>query len=426
MTEPGYGGGREGDTHDLPLDTFDVSPDEVRARAEWAVRRGQPLWLWPDVQPGEWQQALGRIAAAARQVLTGGSAPDALTGDADVLGVAAFTSGMGPLLGWWIETGRLPATVEVAALLRLHLRHNRLRMERLAGEAGRVVRAISAEGVVPTVLKGMHTAHAYFPAPATRPLSDLDLLVRRGEIAAVSQALRASGYVLRYEQSRPYGATWTPRGAGTDPRSLSLLHAEDPFSIDVHDTLDRNFFGSMFGLGALPRGEGRPWSVAPSARVLGQPVLALLLAAHTSQGFHSLTLVRLAELAMVIRADAASGALEWADLCAAAGAAGGLRFIYPALKLCEDLVPGTVPAHVLAACDADATPAMRAALARLTPSTAQSMGRMSVRERFMWAASPWARARQVAYELWPGRSFGNTLIRYRQIAWQLLRGTLRR
>jgi hypothetical protein len=40
----------------------------------------------------------------------------------------------------------------------------------------------------------------------------------------------------------------------------------------------------------------------------------------------------------------------------------------------------------------------------------------------MWAATPWARARQVAYELFPGRTVGQTFARYRQIAWQFLRG----
>ena len=52
-------------------------------------------------------------------------------GNAEAIGVACYTSGVGPLLGFWLEQGGIAASPQVSAVLERHLRHNRLRMDRL-------------------------------------------------------------------------------------------------------------------------------------------------------------------------------------------------------------------------------------------------------------------------------------------------------
>jgi hypothetical protein len=416
---------------ELPFDALDLDPGEVRARFERARRDGRPAWLWPDVEPEAWRGALRAIESATRAVLSGATSPVPLRAARPALEVAAYTSGMGPLLGLWIEEGRLEADPATGALLRLHLHHNRRRMERLTRETALVAERLAEAGVVPVVLKGMHTAHHHFPEPGARPLSDADLLVPAGGMETAERVLLEAGYRPGAPQRRPYKRDWRPAGAASGPRSLSLTHADDPWSLDVHGSLARNFFGvAAVRLDAALPGSGTgPWSVTPAARVLGQPLLALQLATHTSEGLHALSLVRLVELALVLRGDAAAGALRWEALLDAADATGALRFAFPALELCERLLPGTVPGPMLERFASAATPAMRRVVAGLTPATAQRLDRLSLEERMMWAGSARERVRRAAHALWPapaGRSLAELGRIYRRRAWGVLRGRVGR
>ena len=113
-------------------------------------------------------------------------------------------------------------------------------------------------------------------------------------------------------------------------------------------------------------------------------------------------------------------------LDAAAARAGGLGHVYPALTLCEQLVPGTVPGKVLERACREAPPSVRRVIEPLTPATAHRVLRCSLAERFMWAPSRWAIARQVFQEAFPpGSGSPLTLARiYRARMWRLARRTL--
>ena len=81
----------------LPLDSLDLTSDQVRERFEWARRQGNPAWLWPELTAGEWREASDRIADAASAVLAGEKAP-VLDVEPRALEITAYTSGTGPLL----------------------------------------------------------------------------------------------------------------------------------------------------------------------------------------------------------------------------------------------------------------------------------------------------------------------------------------
>src|SRR5690606_25812828 len=121
-------------------------------------------------------------------------------------------------------------------------------------------------------------------------------------------------------QRNPYKCDWSPAGAARLPRSLSLTHEHDPVTLDIHASLDRNFFGvGVVRLDRLlARSPEERWGPCAAARVPGQPLLTLLLAAHASEGLHGLSLIRLVELAWVIRRDVERGALDWREAAEAA------------------------------------------------------------------------------------------------------------
>lgn len=411
----------------LPLDALDLAEEEVRARFRRARRSGRSTWLWPEVVPDAWRRALATLEAAARAVLLGRPG-NRIQGDPAALGVAAYTSGMGPLLGYWVERGYLEADPGPAALFHLHLRHNRLRTQRLAVEAVRAVEALAGAGCAVTVLKGMHTAFTYFPDPATRPLADVDLHIPPGALSAAEAALRTAGFQRRSVLLRPYRGSWAPSGTPALPRSLRLVHADDPWSVDLQVTLDRVFSPrAVARLDSLHGASGTAWQPHPAARVLPQPLLSVFLAAHASESLRSLTLLRLVELVLVIRRDTAAGTLVWEELRRAAQQAGGIGSLYPALELCERLAEGTVDPALLAAATRAAPPEVRRVVERLTPGTAQMVDRWSLRERYMWSPTWGARLRQLAYEIGPtGYPLGAVVGIYRARAWRLIRGTLGR
>ncbi len=423
----------------LPLGALDMPAAEVGRRFRDARRSGTPAWLWPEVRPAAWRAELLAIGDATATLLTSGDATARLAAggaaeDDDALAalcVAAYTSGMGPLLGRWVEEGRLRTSGAAARLLQLHLRHARLRARRLEALRDDVLGRLAGAGVACTLLKGAHTAWSYFPEPGVRPASDIDLRVEPGAVAAAEDALSGAGYVPSRAQHRPYRRTWSPAGSAPAPRSLLLVHAEDPVAVDLHASLDRNFFGvrtirfdALVARGGLER-----WPGAPATWRLRQPALLLLLACHASEGLHQLSLLRLVEIVRVITADTAAGTLSWDAFLETAEALRCARFCHPALELADRLAPGTVPTAIRRWLAAAATPALRRLMAQLQPATAQRIDRVSIGERFVWSSGPVEHARRAAHALWPapaGRSLAALLDLYARRGWTLLRGAARR
>jgi hypothetical protein len=395
------GAASSGESAGLALDAFDLPPEAVRARFAMAARRGHPTWLWPELSVADWQAAVVDLADAIATILAG--RPARITGAPMAIGIAAYSSGTGPLLGLWLERGLLAADDDVAALLRLHLHHNRLRMAMLTAETPRLATALAARGVRSTLLKGLHTAHAYFPEAGARPVSDIDLLVDAADEPVAAAVLTDLGYVVgRPSRGIPPQRDWRRPEASEVPCTLNLVHYRDPWSVDMQGSLNRRYApGAPIARLNELRGGG---PTILGAATLPQPLLLLHLAVHAGCGFQNLTLIRLVELILVIRHDGESGALAWPAFLDAGRRAGALGMAFAALQLCEELAPGTVPADILAACR-DAAPArLRRLVARLTPATAHRVVRRSFAEKFVWQRTGLGLARQLIAEIVPAQA----------------------
>ena len=179
---------------------------------------------------------------------------------------------------------------------------------------------------------------------------------------------------------------------------------------------------------ALASGARTLWSPAPEADALAQPLLLLQLAVHASCGFQSLTMLRLVELALIIRRDVTDGLLFWDAFLALAGRLEALGLVYPAFRLCEMLVPGTIPAEVATQCIRRAPAAVRRVVDPLTPANAQRVVRYSIAEKFMWSGSRLSILRQLLSDVVPpGMGSASGLLgAYRKRAWKIARQTLSR
>lgn len=375
---------------------------ELERRKAWALRQGNRLWLWPEVAPPAWRAAMTEIERTCRTVLAGGD-PAPLSGDAAAFGLAGYTSGMGPQLGWWIGQGRVAASSPgIAAGFAHQLEANRARMADLLEQARLAIAGLLDAGVAVIVLKGLHTAGAYFPAPACRPMSDIDLLAPAGAAARAEALLREAGY--RRIGGSPLESTWRRAGVAVEPRTLLSLEADDPWTIDLHVSLDvpgppgaRRARLSAFD----PWTDRAAWAPLPGAGCLPQPALLLHLAAHAGSGFHNLTLVRLLELVLVARQDRAAGVLDWDELVDLGRATESLAFAYPALELARHLAPDAIPQDVAARCAAEAPAGVRRIVAQLAPATAHRIDGRSLREHFAWTRGLGGWCRRLGADLVP-------------------------
>lgn len=417
---------------DWPLDAFDLAPETVEARFRWAERRGNARWIWPDIAKDQWSAALDGIEASLRAALTGASNAPTLSGDPDAFGVAAYTSGTGPLLGHWLEGGTVAASPSIAAVLAYQLRHNRLRMRLLMERAKDLVAALTEAGCAPVVIKGMHTALRYFPEAGARPLSDIDLVIAPATLPGAEAVLAGLGYRGGAAMAGPpRQRAWRPPTAPMMPRTLAFVHHDDPWTVDLQESFDRSFASGSrvveldreIAAAALD-----PWPLDAGARVLPQPWLLLYLAVHASNGFENLTLLRLTELALVAREDAARGALDWATFTDAADRIDAAGLIYPALHLTEQLAPGTVPDGACAHARAATSAAARRFVESLTPASAHKVVRQSREDKFLSSPTLRGKVAQLLAEIVPQEAgtLGGLARIYQRRAWKLARGTMLR
>ena len=212
------------------------------------------------------------------------------------------------------------------------------------------------------------------------------------------------------------------------PRTLSFVHADDPWSVDLQLSLNRQFVpgAPVVELDRLRASMGaRPWALSPLADTLPPVELVLQLACHASCPLRSLTLLRLVELVLVVRQSHDERAFSWDEFLAVGTKAGALAHAYPALRLCAQLAPDAVPAEVVEACARLAPRAVREVVEPLSPAHAQSIVRCSLKERFMW--TPLSRVTwQVLAEAFPPGSWSLPILWdiYRARAWRLARGTI--
>lgn len=368
-----------------------LSEEEANAQLAWASGRLQHRWLWRDVEVGDWFAALLSFEWVAGGILRGVPV-EPLTGAAEAVGIAGYTSGMGPLLGHWVETGALSATPEIETILARHLRHNRARMRSMHARAGKVVAALAAAGVRPLVMKGMHTAFSCFPDPGTRPLSDIDLLIAREERELAGEVLHGLGFRAGAETKYPKAQNWAPSHARSVPLTLRYLHRDDPWSVDLQVSLNRKCAPGA-PIAALDQcdllGTTETWSVSSAARQMNPSALALHLMVHGGYGLESLTLLRICELILVVRSNGGRDSFDWHWIEGMAKKGGALEAIFPMIRMVEVLAPGTLPGRLCDVATAATPRSIKRRMASLSPATAQRVMRVSIAERFMWSASPW-------------------------------------
>ncbi|MBI3982822.1 MAG: nucleotidyltransferase family protein [Gemmatimonadetes bacterium] len=380
---------------------------EIRRRIQRWHRTGDMGALWPEFSVAELLAGHGAVCATTRAMLREPSATATLEATSEresaALGIAAFESGMGPLLGWWVERGLVTASTGARQVLAVHLEHGRRRIAAIRQALTAILQALHSEGVIPVLLKGLHVGSEYFPEPGTCPAGDIDLLVHPSERDAAAAGLRRAG--LRESRRTVYGARseWVPDGRAQVVHSLEFDHADNPFAVDLHTGLERWYFrGVRAGFGESAFAHTTPIVVDGSTvRALDQPLLTAFLALHTSSELARMRLVRLVELTVVIQRDRRSGVLDWTALGGLLHRTGTARFVFPALALVERLCPGTVENTLIARSQPYLTNRMLRVIEAVAAADMAPLRYRSLEERLVWARGARELLLNLSELVWP-------------------------
>jgi hypothetical protein len=379
------------------------SDDSAERMRRFEVTR-DPADLWPGLTEEARVAAAQELSRVVQCVLAGEtSVPvDPAGRHAEyALHIAAHTTGVGPLLGAWVEQAVVTGTATVLTRFRAHTTHSRQRAARIEAEVGPALDAICARGIVPVALKGFHTSHAYFSEPGLRRMADVDLCVPLDRVPDAEAALREAGFVPASHALRPYRRDWAPAGEHRSNVSLEYSHEQNPWVVELHASFDRIFHPGAVARFDMEREHVEPFTIAGRPlQVMRAPLLLGSLASHCSQELDGSRLLRLVEMTYVIRADLANGRLDWDELLAMMRRTRTARYCYPAFALLEDLMPGLMDARVLAAGRADSTWAARHTVARLTPAGGSPDDRGVLRQ-WMWTRGPVAVAQRLLRNAWP-------------------------
>lgn len=370
-------------------------------RIEHWLKSGDLNRLWPECHPRDLCLAQKAIVAISRQALCSSGARSKLEAEgparARAFGIAAFASGMGPLLGWWVEKEQLSTDPRIGTLLRAHLVQGRRRTGILRQELRDLLVELNHTGVEAIVLKGLHTGALYFPDPGSRPAADIDLLVHPSRRAAAAQVLKRLGFSETRRTRFASRSEWVRDGSPQEVVSLEIDSAENPWHVDLHTALERWYFrGLRVSLGDQAFAHLTPlvFDGVPACG-LGQPYLTAFLALHTSYELVRTRLIRLVELVWVIRKDLDSGTLQWDALVSLLEKQRLGRFVHPAFALVERFCPGTVPAEILDYTGREVTPRLARVIAAVEREHFGFLHRRSLDDKLMWARG----ARELLFNL---------------------------
>lgn len=374
---------------------------EASRRATAFERTGDPADLWPGLSERSRVGAARELERITREVLAGRNATVGDEFDAYALGVAGHTTGMGPVIGRWIEDGRVAARAPIVDAFARHLDHGRKRADRIEREVLPALDALLALGIPVVVLKGFHTSRAYFDEPGARRISDVDVLIPPSRVEDCERALVSIGFSAKGPAHRPYKRDWM--GRDVDPRFFSVEYADarTAWALELHASLDR-----VYNAGASARLDAyhhRTRSLVIRGRELAglEPApLFVYLACHCSQELESMRLLRVFEMVRLIRVERDAQRFDWSEVLSLLVDAGAAAFVYPACSLINDLAPGTVDPRVIDLAREASTWPARHAVPRLAPA-AGSLDERGILRQLMWTRGPAAIVQRVFRILWP-------------------------
>jgi hypothetical protein len=205
-------------------------------------------------------------------------------------------------------------------------------------ELAAVLQSLNAAHVPAIVLKGAHVAELVYENISLRPMDDIDLLVKDGDLNTVAQTLSMLGYVQNDSDAE--------RMKSNDPHHLTPFRKEGCRPIEVHwkvPSLDAAWVSEVWERTQQVELAGVP------TRVLSPEDLLIHLSVHAS--FHhrfGIGLRPLCDIRAVLERH--GSAIDWAALRGSAVRYRVHTVVYVTLRIAQEMVGAPLPvkdAHIL-------------------------------------------------------------------------------
>jgi hypothetical protein len=253
-----------------------------------------------------------------------------------------------PLLYWRLKALHPDAAIPAAIVQRLreiYLHDSLKRSTRLYHELAKVLRALRDNGISVIVLKGAHLSEIIYGDIALRPMSDVDLLVRKADLLRAGEILLELGYT-------PFSHRWR-EAVDAASHHLPPFSKQDAAPVEIHWTVTRvadhykrltaHFQIDVDGLWK----RARPASIADvQVLTLSPEDLLLHLCLHAS--YHHGFRVGLGDFCDITHTiQHYRDEMDWAQVQACARQWRADRCVYLVLRLAQELLEATVPDAVL-------------------------------------------------------------------------------
>jgi len=235
--------------------------------------------------------------------------------------------------------------IEVRAALAEQHRLASMRALRWTAELREIISAFGRDGIFLMMVKGAALQRTVYPLPSTRPMGDIDLVVRREELPRVGAALTRLGFALR---TPPDHQTPMP-GLQVDEETYFVKRVGDTtLLVEVHTRLD---FGnpdfaaspsSIWSLISEVRGSDGLMVVTPEPHVALRHLCIHLAKQH---GFER-GLLWLLDLSLFVEYHGAN--LQWPRLLQECSPE-SRPYVTAALVLASDWLGANVPGEIAAA-----------------------------------------------------------------------------
>lgn len=303
-----------------------------------------------------WRQENAILYAAVRGESNTPPARD-MTGPLDwnYLLCAADYQGILPLLHQWRESHNgIGVPEEITAQLSGAYWANHFRNRALLHLLTEVMQTAATAGIPVMPLKGAALALFYYPTPALRPMSDLDLLVQPGDIAGMTAILHRLGYTEiagspslldeRLRDAHRGERRFIAHKDGWDVLIEFRIEPLDPL-VDTLSTLDPVLAAALHERAAWMWTRSQLMIHTQFTRMSPEDLL-LHIASHLTTRHRYFRLLWLRDLSVVLAAHG-NDAIDWAYLC---DAARRLRLSVPvhaAFKAAQLLLDTPIPMTTL-------------------------------------------------------------------------------
>ena len=202
-----------------------------------------------------------------------------------------------------------------------------------------VLRGLQEEGIPVIVLKGAHLAQVVYGNPALRPMQDLDLLVKKGDLLPAEKKLLQMGYSIygdqaEYEKNHFHFHYLPPDDAGVPVEAHWHIYKPDSsIKLDIGELWARAQPASIAGVDTLV--------LSPEDLILYQCIHIALV--HLLQG----GLGDCYDIAAAIQHY--RDGVDWSCVQQSARRWGAAHCVYIVLRLARDLLATAVPDEVLIA-----------------------------------------------------------------------------